>query len=211
MSCSLLSLFGFYVFCVQQVLAGRFLGVIEICALSATCRFFRDLFATSSVWIKIVERHCAPFSLNGLSRVDWKDIISAVYPRLDLIRSHVALQHVSRLAALPPSNPEAVSFFLYIYWSGEKIGSPRMLKIDPEHLVHVDLASGKVWMHTGTVTDLPLVCHGWSGVNSLIELVMVNRRVSGNRKVLASFSSFGRCMRREDRNVNVGSTSANGV
>jgi hypothetical protein len=81
----------------RNVLAGRFLEVKEICALSATCRFFRDLFATSIVWIKIVERHSAPFSLAHLSRVDWKDIISAVYPRLELIRAHVAVQHIARL------------------------------------------------------------------------------------------------------------------
>jgi hypothetical protein len=82
-----------------------------------------------------------------------------------------------------------------------------MLKLDPDHLVEIDLASGLVWMHTGVISDLPLLCYGWSGVNSLVELVMVNRRVRGNRKVLASFSSYGRCLRRGERNVNVASAS----
>lgn len=65
-------------------------------------------------------------------------------------------------------------------------------------------------MHTGVTADLPFLCYGYNGVNSLVELVMVNRRVPGNRKVVASFSSYRRVMRQADRNVNVGSDCEGG-
>jgi hypothetical protein len=154
----------------REIIAGRFLDVGDICKLCSICSFFRNLFASSIVWQKLVEKHCSPFSLVGLQKTDWKEAIAAVFPRMELLRTHVALLHVARLAALPGNHPEAVTFFLYIYWSGEKIGAPRILKISPDSLVDVDLVCGNVSMHTGATSDLPLVCYGWSNVNSLIEV-----------------------------------------
>ncbi len=194
----------------REVLPGAYLDVKDICSLCATCRFFRDLFASSTVWARVVQRWCAPFSLSGISRYDWKDLIAGCFPRLNLLRGQVALQHLSRLVSLPVSSPEACQFFLYIYWSGERKNPARMLKITSDGLVDVDLASGTLWMHTGTISDLPLLCYGWNGISSLVDLVMVNRRVAGNRKVLASFNSFRPARRNAERNVNVASADVHG-
>ncbi len=197
----------------REVLS-RFLSVQELCRMSATDRFFRELLSgrSSRVWQSMVARHCAPFTLDKLASYDWKHTIADVWPHLHLLARHVALLHVGRCAALPASNPESVAFFLYIYWTGERSASfLRIIRFAPENLLDVDLPRGTLSLHAHCGSDsLPMLC--WGSVSSLVDLVMVNRRVPGNRKVVASFQSLQQTRggERQGRRVNVASEVAEG-
>ncbi len=169
----------------------KYLSVADIGRMSGTDSFFRALLGASSsrVWLTVARQHSGRFPVEAAAGADFKAAIAAVWPLLQLVPRQVALLALARCAALPPSHPESVSFFLYVHWSGERVAAAqRMFRLGAGELLDVDLPRDRVTFRAGCGTEnLPLLCCGWSGLYSLVELVMVNRRVPGNRAVLAAF------------------------
>ena len=172
----------------------RYLSVADIGRMSGTDSFFRALLGASSsrVWLTVARQHCGRFPVEAAGAQDWKAAVAAVWPLLELMPRQVALLTLARCSALPPGHPEAVSLFLYVHWSGERLAaSQRMFRLGAAELRDVDLPRDRVTFRAAAGTEgLPLLCCGWSGLMSRVDLVMVNRRVPGNRKLLVSFAEL---------------------
>ena len=175
----------------RQVLCPRFLSVPDVVRMSSVDRFFRALLSDAGMWRSVVLRHSRPFPLARLGEHDWKGLVSSCFPNLSLLSRHVALLNLAALSALPPSRPEAVSFFLYIHWAGAALSSSTRMVRFGSRVLGVALAAGTLVLHASAEADLPLVCYGWQGIVSRVELVMVSRRVQGNRKVLTAWDQLG--------------------
>lgn len=199
---------------VWQHVMPRFLTPSELGRVAACDRFFWELLRRPAVWKRIVLSHAGePFETLGSSLeahdVDWRNIATSLWPHIPLIRRQVALLCLARCAALPPAHVEAVSFFLYVHWTGERrAGAQKMVRLGvAADEVQVNLVGGTVMMYARA--DLPLVSYGWNGVQSQCDLVMVNRRVPGNRRTLCEFDPLsGGGRRSAQRNVNVAAGSS---
>ena len=171
-----------------------YLSPIDLARLSATCRFFNQLLSGSSrLWKRLVREAAAPFPL-GQTEVNWKEIWGLFHPHTHLLRRHICIQSLAMAASLPPGNVEAVSLFLYIHWTGNRVASEqRMVKL-PLEPADANLTADCLRLTVTFPKDLPLLAHGWNGLHSLIDVVMVNRRLPGNRKTICSFENFSMAM-----------------
>lgn len=158
--------------------------------MNGTCKFFRGVFSSSRLWRALVERCCAPVKIGNLSD-DWRLVFARLYPNFDALRRHVQMMQVGRCCSLPPANAEGAAFFLYFHWKGERTASDqRIVKLATQQPAAIQLHEGVVMLQVEFQADLPFLSYGVNGVSSLVDLVMVNRRVAGNKKTLCTFDRF---------------------
>ena len=169
-----------------------YLSPTDLARLSAVCRFFHTLLdgSSSRLWKSLVREAVRPFPLDGDPQVDWKELWGIFHPHVHLLRRHIAIQCLARAARLPQSSLEAASLFLHVHWSGNRVGAEqRMVKL-PLEPADVNLTADSVRLSLSFAKDLPLLSFGWNSLYSLVEVVMVNRRIPGNLKTICSFRMF---------------------
>jgi hypothetical protein len=179
-----------------------YLSPVDICALCCVNRFFERLFAAPRYWKALVREALPDLAgpLEGLE-LPYKTLYTQFYPHLDHLKAHLSLMALSHAASLPLSSPAAAAFFLYFHWNGTS-QEQRILKL-PLLSDEVDLVRQTVTLRLHFANQLPLLSYGYQGVYSRVELVMVNRRVAGNRKVVGACSNFRHTLKSPEYNVNV--------